>query len=569
MDNIEIENTYTEYINLCIEKIDLSAIKWNKIILVLDEFSDELLEKNLLKMLSDIEKIDDVGRILIKNELRYVIYRHRYYCNAYWAMSENRICKLEDAMNKINTVDPIYEYLYLFSSKYEFPLLNPIPYDRENLNKNYKEENEKLRENEIENGIGKFKNRGLSLKKLLELSSKSEYPIIGECIAQYYDKGEFCSTTIELIMNVDSTGRILFDYVRYFVRNGKNIIKETIDIVRKKQVKQNIIVDLLLLEPLGGEKQSLIDLESDEIKREFWGRPVKHFLYGDKKILRWAINECQKYGTLSTYLEILFDAKELLSIDEIYEALIKIEQVRVEKLTAMSDYYLKQVLLLLQNKYIGDEEKYKNIAEIEWLFRNLLDWEEMKCVQYFMKKSPLMYAELVDIIYLKEGETKENRDIKKREIAEKVGDFFYKAHFCPAESNGQVNYNDLKKWIDEFRELLVKQQQVHLFGYFMGSLLVYSPIGADGYMPCESVRKFIESIDDESFKREYITQEINKRGIYSPNAGKSEIEISRKYKENADVIRDDYPYTAEIYDELSKHYKIQAENERRRAEDEW
>lgn len=88
-------------------------------------------------------------------------------------------------------------------------------------------------------------------------------------------------------------------------------------------------------------------------------------------------------------------------------------------------------------------------------------------------------------------------------------------------------------------------------------------------MPCEAVRELIEEIYDEKLKSAYVIAEENKRGVYTPDAGKTELEMSRAYKENADKLRIIYPKTAMIYDALSDSYKLQADSERKYAEDEW
>lgn len=564
----DVNSIYVEYIKLCAETAGQSVDKWGKIISTVHTYYDELIDEVFEIMLTNIEYMDDEGKIFIKNKLRSEIYRHRYFSSAEWAMQENKICKFEKAMSQITTIELEYEYLYLFNSTYDFPLLNPIPYDRENLEVKAREKNVELEEVEIENGIKDFKEKGLSLKKILELCLNCERTTIGKYIAQYYDNNQFRKQTLEMITDIDFNGEIIFDYVQYFVRNGKKVIKEAVEIVRKKG-NQNLLVNLLSLETITDGETALISAESDEIKREFWSVNLKCLLLDDEKVFQWAISECRKYGTINSYLELLFNAKENLSGEEIYQALILINQVKREAPNVMVDYYLEEILKLLQELYLEDEEKCEHIAGVEWLFRNVLEWHQMKFVQKEMKKDPELYAMLVNLIYLKEGKTQEDSSEEKKKATEAVFDFFHKAHFCPAEINGRVNYEDLEKWVERFKELLVEQNQVNLFGHLIGRLFAYSPVGEDGYMPCEAVRKLIEDIYDEALKNAYIVAEENKRGVYTPNAGRKELELAEQYEKNADAIRDNYPHVAEIYDNLSRDYKVQADIERKSAEDEW
>ena len=184
-----------------------------------------------------------------------------------------------------------------------------------------------------------------------------------------------------------------------------------------------------------------------------------------------------------------------------------------------------------------------------------------------MKSDPTIYASLIEIIY--KSDQNDEVDEEKANLANKLYSGFSKAKFCPAEKNGKVKYEELKEWIEGFKNLLIDQKQERLFGSIVGRLLSYSPIGEDGYMPCEAVRKIIEESYSESLKTSYVIEEENKRGVHTVDAGKSELKLHEKYKSNAEALQYQYPHTADIYFELSDSYKKQAEWERKRAEDEW
>ena len=46
-------------------------------------------------------------------------------------MPQEVLHEYECVMNKIVVGEKIYDYLYIFSHVYDFPLLNPIPYSKE------------------------------------------------------------------------------------------------------------------------------------------------------------------------------------------------------------------------------------------------------------------------------------------------------------------------------------------------------------------------------------------------------------------------------------------------------
>ena len=175
-----------------------------------------------------------------------------------------------------------------------------------------------------------------------------------------------------------------------------------------------------------------------------------------------------------------------------------------------------------------------------------------------------MYVQLVRIIF--KTDSSEQNSMEKAKLTEKIYSGVDKARFCPKEKEGKAVYENLKNWIDEFKELLIKQNQESLFGELIGRLLPYDPVGEDGFSPCESVRKIIEEYYSDSLKNSYVVTETYKRGAHWVNEGKSELDLYHKYKENAEGLQEQYPRTAEICFELTDWYKCEAKRERERAE---
>lgn len=122
-----------------------------------------------------------------------------------------------------------------------------------------------------------------------------------------------------------------------------------------------------------------------------------------------------------------------------------------------------------------------------------------------------------------------------------------KAHFCPAEEKGEVKEEKLRQWIEKFRILLEQNDQVSLFGSMLGRLFSFSPIGMDGYELCEAVRVLIEDYFDDRMLRSYESAVYNRRGLYSPSAGKEELRIAEAFRTNAEYLTLKYPKTAEIF----------------------
>ena len=95
-----------------------------------------------------------------------------------------------------------------------------------------------------------------------------------------------------------------------------------------------------------------------------------------------ALDECKRYGIINSYLELLYDIHTKLSLEELYDATLAIKQFNERnELGSMESYYLEEIFKVLQEAFIIDDEKCVELAYLEWMLRNVFEWEQMKCLQ--------------------------------------------------------------------------------------------------------------------------------------------------------------------------------------------
>ena len=565
----QLNKTYIEYLDICVNNINGNVDRWKKIIGALHMYPSENQDDVFCKLVEACKTMSDPDKTKIKNKLRNTLYRHRYFSDADWSVSEEVLKKYESVFSTISVENKIYDFLYLFTQSYDFPLLNPIPFHREEKSSSSREENKVLREKEILSQFKIFKENGYSIDEFIELAATNDKYSIGEVLAEFYCEKVFDEKIYRKLLESESTIKQASEYARALVYSESisvnSILKTT------KEITQNarFIAWIISLELIKDYKTALIRNENEAIKNEYWNFSFRSSLSDDAKqdTCIWALNECKIYGTLNSYLTLLFDVKERISISDLYNFIFDIENIKVGTQNQMTDYYLKEVLEKLQIEYIHDLEKCTQLALLEWKCRSILEWEDMRCMQKVMKIDPSMYAELAKVIF--KAEDADEVTEEQRNIANALYSGYNKAQFCPCEKDGKVDYDELKTWIDAFKDMLTAQKQLRLFEHLIGRLLVFSPPGEDGFMPCEAVRKIIEENYSDSLKSEYAIAERNKRGVYTFSAGESELQMSEDYRNNAQHIQEKYPHTAEIYFYLSDSYKWDAEQERKRAENDF
>lgn len=561
-----VNHTYIEYLNMCIETAGINVERWVELLEYLKSYPKDIQENTLNKLVQLCSSITDEAKFCIKNHIREFIYRNRYFKGSEWTLPEEVLVKYEDALNEISFFIEEYDYAYIFYPEYDYPLLNPCTFNKEEKNVYARYINGNLRERDIESKLYEFKKKNLSLEKLIESSVKIEHNVIGDVLAQFYSNKSFDKNIFSLLVKNVENSDYAYSYVRYLDRNGSINLIDIIAYTKEITNNNVLLAKLISLEVLESNSDALVFKENEEIKKIYWSSYCKINISesATEDICLLALEECFKYGALYTYVGLLSDVKDIISVEEFYKNALAIRYIKDNKLGSLGDHYFKEILSVLHEKYLDNENKCEELASLELYFRNVLDWEHMKCLQRLMKRKPEYYAQLVKIVF--KSESTEEINEEKKQMASELYGMFEKALFCPAELDGKVEYDRLKNWFDNFKELLVNQKQYFLFDFFIGRLFAYSPLGQDGYSPCESVRAIIEDCGTEKMKNSYVIAEQNKRGVYNFSAGKSELELSERYRINAEYLASKYPHTADIYYTLSDSYKRQAKHEREHAE---
>lgn len=559
----DMNELYEAYIDICLENMNGLGKRWTKFIDALDKCPVDTINRTFDQLKSEITQMSDDDRICIKNSLRSEIHRHRYFASAEWAMSEEKLNLFEDMMSSIHTEHKEYEYMYLFTPDYDFPLLNPVPYDREEDHLNIRKDNETMAKEEVESGLAEFKKENLNVNLLIEICKNMSNSTLGLNLFKYYSDNTFDPDLFGYMINIHDSGFIAIDYARAACICDKSNLKTAISISEKYNVKDEVLADLYAIEGIiGGEELPLIFSASDKIKKNYWSRG--HIRVVDKTMARAMIEECKIHGTQSSMFWIMHQVDQELSAEEILEYLeyaIDMEEGNLRH----HPYDLTTLLEKIQNVFLLTDNCIR-VAYIEIKYCDLLDSSDLKCLNRSLAIEPRLYASLVALIYVKDNQDRAEVTEEKKQRANNAYSIFMNIRFCPGEDVGLVRFNDIKNWVEIFETALKEQDQESLFSNLLGRVLAHSPIGEDGFYPCEAVRDIIEIYGNRDLYSSYTISVFNERGIHSPTAGRAERELAEGYKRTADYLRVKYPKTAEIYDGLYTQYKREADSERESAE---
>ncbi len=556
----EMLQVVEQYVLLLVEKTDFIPDRCAKLLGIADKLSEKILNKIFDTVLYQVAQMSAFEQANLKKQIRQIIYKHRYYASASWAMGEEKVKKYEGLLNEISISVPEYEYVYLFESDRNDILLTPIPYDQDGR---FDANDEKTQEI-IKAKIAEFKEKGLDLSILAEACASCKTSNLGRFLALYDNEEIFNQNTFEILYNAQECKSLALDYCKRMYVKDKAVFEKVMEKKEEMKYEDGFIVEMYRIQALVAEDIPLVDSATESIKALFW----KNEIYLNKNY-EWALNECKKYGTISVYVGLLFRAnmKNKFSNDILFDYVVDIYKMPHDEQVGNIGYYISELIEPLQKEYVLIPEKAQKLVELEIHFFGLLDWKQMKCFRNEISRTPEVFAEIVSIIFKRDDiEKKEEKTDEQKQLVSLLYRLYHMAHFCPAEKNGTVNSSDLDNWLSGLKNLLKKNHQESLFGFLVGRLFAFSPQGKDGYHPCEAVREAIEKYADNSMATEYRVTLFNERGVFSPTEGRAEKAIAEKHKSTADYFKIKYPKTAEIYYEMYRQYMAEAEEERNRAE---
>lgn len=552
---------HKEYLSLCLKHMNFYSERWIKIIKIADHFWKKLRSDIFEKLDYELTYMIDSEVISIKNAIRDEIYRHRYFANSEWALKEDELEYYEDVLTHIKTKNPVYEYEYLFVKKFDFPLLHPCPYSEDEK----REINDQLRENEIKEGLLRFKEQELDIEELVLICSKYKFSTLGKYLFDIYCERIFDEELFVFLISEVAYKSIMILYIRTAYWTNNDYLNKAVAIAKAHNVDEQLLISLLLIEEIDATKIPLISSESSEVKEKYWKSGPMYNHKDDVRTCRFVIEEMCKYSDQVTIMEVLSRCIKYFQSEEILVIMENLHMLEVGAVSSLSSYDLKTILKVLQHEYYNSEYCMR-VAQLELGYRGLLEWEDMACFKGCLERSPKLYADMISLIYKKDNEEVQEQKQADERFISSINALFHNAEFCPAISDGKVDKVILFNWITEFKELLEQQNQLGLFTYFLGRIFAYSPIGEDGYYPHEAIRDAIQQYGDENLENGYVISLFNRRGVFSPTGGVAERELANKYKKNADALRVKYCKVASIYDKLYESYLRDADLEREREE---
>lgn len=319
-----------------------------------------------------------------------------------------------------------------------------------------------------------------------------------------------------------------------------------------------------------------VSKENQALESEYWKKARGYSGKNTDEDASYAAKKLILVGRYKAALEIVGDSKTSVSSDllkEVVEGLLTSDNTGEQHFVdSMIDYYLANVFKQLHKR---KELTIEEIAKLEWpyasLFERMRDHDKIDLALHeLLGKDPALFADIIGMAY-KRDDGKVNLK-HKRLSSDKSERLARNAimvletwdHFPGEENKGSINSDKFMEWIQKAREICSDQSLTTGCDLQIARIVSRLPADKDGNWPHTAGRKALEVLDNEIITRHVPIEIRNSRGVTTRgpyDGGIQEAELAEKYRKMSESLRDNWPVSSHILDELSGSYKRESERE--------
>lgn len=528
---------------------------WVKLVERIPDFPPRQRAKalELLKEVPNAQQLSNEVKDQVWGELDKLVRQHRKFETAEWSLPSEELDAIQEVVEALAPADPVDANAWLFDEH--------IP-DVGVLGADFSERQEDL-DKAREDGVREvFKSKGL--EGVLELVSRVEYPwFIGTASAG----GLSPSIDYEVLDLLDAEDRKLVSFASGHValrirREDWSWIEESLSRLEGRPIAQ-----ARLLQGSDGFER-VWDRTSElgpEVDEAYWHEFLSVGRGPDFALVDRAAEQLLKFDRPLTALDLmaLYARKEdkRVSVDLVAEALERLvglpedhdEQAR------LSRYEIETLLAYLRDSDMSEDR----VAVLEWQLLPALGFDpQTPTLERKLARDPEFFVEVLSLLY------KPRNSDETREVSERVADSAWRLlndwRIVPGSDArmGEIEETRLNEWVDRARSLLEEADRSQIGDIYIGHVFSHSREDEDGTWPSRPVRNAIERLASPEVEDGFATQIYNNRGVTSRGlleGGAQERDLVDHFRQNAELIRDEWPRTAAVLMSVAAGYELDAQ----------
>jgi hypothetical protein len=517
----------------------------------------------------DLASFEQAVRVQIWETLRRLIREHRFFHDAFWALPAAKVDEIAAIEKKWAPDDPVIKAKWLFGygAVLEFGDTDTPHEKQEQL----KEEAQLAAVRDI------FDTKGLN--GLLELASIASAPhIVGEMAARLQLIKKWEEFLPGKLLPVDGSQRtfaLAYVATRRGIDGDGFIANLPLEDWSPAQVAEFALA-------MNFERRTWEELRKRKAEAEaiYWNRvnPSGVKLSADE--LEEAVRSLLTVNRPVVAAILVFDAchaKKTLDWNLVADV---VDAASVASSKADTDlpidphfvWQLSELIKYLQNHPAPDNDR---LVRLEYRFLPLARHHHFspKTLHGELSRNPSFFANLIEARYAPKTESRGKHrvpDPDKAAIAQVAYKLLDSWTGIPGERpDGSIDPLVLKTWVDDARKLCVASGRIEGCDMILGQQLSCAPTDPDGVWPCAAVREMLESVPTNEILHGFEAGVFNQRGLVTKSmteGGAKERTVARKYSENANKLKVEWPRTALVLRRIANEYESLAKSEDEQAE---
>lgn len=570
----EIWKTHSEVIEMLISIFDNDELKFAQLIEEIPNLSSQDRKRVLEWAESIYENVEQID-FSSWESIRKILNQHRSHPDTDWALPESELVKLEALYNKLQPMDTINKYIWLFNDHWpDFP--EGFKYVENDYKERHIQQQNRINA-EREKAIIILREE-LGLRRTLDLRKKVKEPWhLGSALAGIISTQDEVLKVCECLYDDKSTIGFIHNFIYQKSRHEDfTWVKSLILDLQEHGYSNKAISNALI--PLNQNQQlwDFIASLSEEIENEYWKNVNPNFYGVSENEITFGINKLIKYKRFFSAIDVSSHFIEILPSNLLSEILFKSGTEESNEAPRFKGYEIERIFDELDKRKDIDKS---TIIKLEWLFLPILDSygtrRNPKVLEEELTTNPEFFIEILKWVYLPKDRAlldKEREGLSDDLIQNRAKQAYHLLHSWKKipgmKEDKSIDAPTLQEWVVKVRQLAKAVDRLEVADSEIGKILAQYPENIPEW-PQEAIFQTIEEINTRSIKSGYSTAMFNKRGSTTRgpyDGGNIERAKARYFEKLETNFQYKYPNVAEIFKHMKQRYLEDAKREDEEAQ---
>lgn len=558
----EVHQMAAEIAARLLEDVGTNGHRWSELIGHVASLPQDVFEA-VAHRLNDIDpsSFSPEDRKGVWGGLRAVIARHVEFADAKWAMTKEQLALLQQAYARFEPDEPIEKYGWLFSD-------NPALM----VGRDKWEERARLI-NEARTEAARVVYAEGGVQGLMDLAARTERPLnVGHAIglSGVLAEDEDVFLWQHLGSAIELRRYVALGYLAARIaQGGDQWLAQQASSKFAAYAAPQQLADFYCHWPFIDQTWDRLDTLDEETRRLYW-RQVTFWGLGDAEAIdhERVVANFFMYGRFDAAIHFisLYAREEgpRVSLATVADVLHAATQEGTTVNWGDLGYDVAKLLDLLDEWEEKDEAR---LASIEWFLLPVLRHygRPPRTLHRALATQPEFFGEVLKWVFRARGEEPKALTPDEEARARVAYELLHDWHDVPGlQSDGGVDEGTLATWVSRAREIAGDIGRGAIGDQQIGQILSSAPKGTDDVWPHEAVRDLLDDLSNDDLDLGLQLGVYNGRGVTTRamgEGGDQERVLVEKYRGYARRVRDRWPHTAHVLEQIAGGFERDARRE--------